>query len=57
MRGVAMIRSFNRPRSKMRFGALAAGMALALFFGGDAEIKGDGHAHPCVAPWDGKGNR
>jgi hypothetical protein len=25
------------------------GLTLALFFGGDAQIEGDGHAHPCVA--------
>ena len=29
-------------------------VALALFLGGDAEIKGDGHAHSGVARWGRK---
>jgi plastocyanin len=36
-----MIRSFDRPRRKTRFGALAAGAALALFFGQTVLAWGD----------------
>ena len=47
-------------KGAVAFGEFALGgdgLALALLFGGNTEIKGDGHAHPCVTPWDRKGNR
>jgi plastocyanin len=36
-----MISSFNRPSARMRFGALAAGTALALLFGQTVFARGD----------------
>ena len=45
-------------QSAEAFGELALGgdgLALALLLGGDAQVEGDGHAHPCVARRGGKG--